>query len=94
MATSSNGWPASPDLPLRPLLIDGIGFLPGIVDNDDVATVLGYVARQFHDRVEPLVNPGCWGFAFRPNRNDPDALSNHSSGTAIDCNAPDRKSVV
>ena len=83
-----NGWPASPSLPIRPLVIDQVAIVPGILDNDDVATVLGYVARQFHERVEPLIDPGCWGFSFRANVNEPDTLSNHSSGTAIDLNAP------
>ena len=88
MATSQNGWPARPDLMLRRLEVDGVAFAPGILDQADVVTVLGYVAREFHQRVERLRNPGCWGFAFRENRNDPTSLSNHSSGTAIDCNAP------
>lgn len=88
MATSQNGWPASPDLPLRDLTVGGASFAPGVLDNDDVHTVLGYVARQFHARVETLVGGWCWGFAYRENRNDPDSLSNHASGTAIDCNAP------
>lgn len=88
MATTDNGWPAAPDLALRPLVVDGIAFVPGIVDNDDVATVLGYVLTQFHERVEPLRNPGCWGFAYRPNRNDPTHLSRHSGGIAVDANAP------
>jgi hypothetical protein len=83
-----NGWPASPDLPIRPLVVDDIPIVPGILDNDDVATVLGYVVRQFHERVEPLQDPGCWGFSFRANVNDPSSLSNHASGTAVDINAP------
>jgi hypothetical protein len=85
---SQNGWPASPNLKRRSLTVGGVSVVGGIVDNPDVATVLGYVAEQFHTRVERLVNPGCWGFYFRANRNDPSSLSNHSSGTAIDLNAP------
>lgn len=88
MPTSQNGWSAAPDLALRPLIIDGVSFVPGIRDDDDVATVLGYVLTQFHERVEPLTNPGCWGFSYRENRNDPNSLSNHSSATAVDANAP------
>jgi hypothetical protein len=88
MATSSNGWTASPTLSTRPLTVGGVSFVPGVRDDDDVAYVLDYVMTQFHERVEPLVNPGCWGFSFRPNRNDPNALSNHASGTAVDANAP------
>jgi hypothetical protein len=88
MSKSQNGWPASPDLKRRKLIVAGVEFVGGIVDNDDVSTVLGYVAEQFHQRVEPLRNPGCWGFFYRANRNDATSLSNHSSGTAIDVNAP------
>jgi len=88
MPTSQNGWSASPDLRLRPLVVAGVAFVPGIRDDDDVATVLGYVLTQVHERVEPLRNPGCWGYSYRPNRNDPNSLSNHSSGTAVDANAP------
>jgi hypothetical protein len=88
MPRSQNGWAASPDLKRRKLVVSGVEFVGGIVDNDNVATVLGYVAEQFYERVEPLHNPGCWGFYYRANRNDPNSLSNHSSGTAIDINAP------
>lgn len=88
MPTSQNGWSASRDLALRQLRINGTTIVPGIRDDDDVATVLGYVLQQFNDRVEPLRNPGCWGFSYRENRNDPTSLSNHASGTAVDVNAP------
>jgi hypothetical protein len=86
--TSQNGWSASPNLQLRPLSVGGVAFLPGIRDDDDVATVLAYVLTQFHERVEQLRNPGCWGYSYRENRNDPNSLSNHASGTAVDANAP------
>lgn len=54
----------------------------------DVATVLLYVAKRFHEEVEPLVTPGCWGYAERNIRGSSSTLSNHASGTAIDLNAP------
>jgi hypothetical protein len=88
MSTTDNGWPASPSLALRPLVIDGVGFVPGIVDNDDVATVLGYVLQQVADRVEKPVAGWCWGFAYRENVNSPNSLSRHSGGIAVDFNAP------
>jgi hypothetical protein len=88
MPTSQNGWSASPNLQLRPLVVGGCAFVPGIRDDDVVHTVLEYVLTQFHERVERLVNPGCWGFSYRENRNDPNSLSNHSSATAVDANAP------
>jgi hypothetical protein len=85
---SQNGWDASPSLALRPLVVNGVGFLPGIRDDDDVETVLRHFWTEYAARVEPLRNPGCWGFSYRENRNDPNALSNHASGTATDGNAP------
>jgi hypothetical protein len=88
MSTSQNGWSASPSLAIRDLSAGGAEFVPGVRDNDDVATVLRYVAQQFNDRVEFLRSGWCWGFSFRANANNPNSLSNHASGTAIDCNAP------
>jgi hypothetical protein len=85
---SQNGWSASDHLALRPLFVGGVPFSPGIRDDDDVETVLRYVIEQFAARVEPLRTPGCWGYSYRPNRNDPNSLSNHASGTAVDVNAP------
>lgn len=91
MPTSYNGWPASPDLPLRPLVVAGEAFVPGVLDNDDVHTVLQYVAEQMHERVERIWAPGWhdmddWGFNYRPTRGE-DSMSCHASGTAIDYNA-------
>ncbi len=90
MTTSQNGWTASKDrsdIHITSIDVNGIEFVGGVRDGD-VKTVLGYVAQQVNDRVEKAVNPGCWGYSFRPNKNDPNSLSNHSSGTAIDYNAP------
>jgi len=89
--TSYNGWPASPD----PATIGinaafapaGVRF-PGGVKSGDVAKVLGHLATQFHTDVERLVQGWCWGYEYRRNVNDPSTLSCHSSGTAIDLNAP------
>lgn len=88
MPTSQNGWPASPNLPRRKLIVNGVEFVGGILDNDDVETVLSYVLTQFDERVERLRNPGCWGGNYRANRNNPNSLSNHASWTAVDANAP------
>lgn len=89
MATSQNGWPASPDrraIGVGEFRIAGVSF-PGGVRIGWVSEVLGYVAREFHARVEPLVDGWCWGHAYRPVSGST-GLSNHASGTAIDCNAP------
>jgi hypothetical protein len=85
---SQNGWTAAPNLATRRLVVDGVSFAPGIRDDDDVFTVLSYVVTQYAARVEPLRSPGCWGYSYRANRNAPDSLSNHASGTAVDVNAP------
>lgn len=90
--TSYNGWPANSD----PNAIniqdfgDPQGFpFPGGVKGGDVFTVLGYVATQLHNRVEPCISGWCWGWTFKQNVNNPSQLSCHASGTAIDWNAPD-----
>jgi hypothetical protein len=92
MANSYNGWPASPD----PKAIgvakfgDAQGFpFPGGVKSGDVFAVLGYVATQLHNRVEPCVGGWCWGYTYRDNVNNPGQLSCHASATAIDWCAPD-----
>lgn len=99
MATSYNGWPASPDpaaIGIDPAFTaSGVRF-PGGVKAGDVSTVLRYVAERFFATVEPpMTDPatgkpgyGCWGFNYRANANDPSNLSNHSSGTALDISAP------
>lgn len=85
---SQNGWVASAAVPLDRSPIPGTSVrIPQGVRTGGVATVLHYVAREFHTRVEPLIPGHCWGFAYREVRGG-SALSNHASGTAIDLNAP------
>ncbi len=96
MAQSYNGWSAAPGWSVKggqlaALVIAGEPFSPG-VRAGDVHTVLQYVAQQLHNRVEPVYKPGFhaaddWGYAYRPNTNNPSQLSCHASGTAIDYNA-------
>lgn len=91
MATSQNGWPASPnrlDIDVEPFEVVGAAAFPGGVRSGPVAAVLGYVARQVHARVEPLVDGWCWGHAYR-DVTGTSGLSNHASGTAVDINAPE-----
>lgn len=94
MPNSYNGWPASP----TPSLIDinrtwepikGHDF-PGGVKGGDVETVMTYLVRQLDSRVEPIEEYPSgdeWGYNYRPNVNNPNQLSCHASGTAIDYNA-------
>lgn len=94
MATSYNGWSASPDrnaIGIVPLVVAGEPFSPG-VRGGAVHTVLRYVAEQLNKRVEPIVRSDWhqaddWGYAYRANVNNPSQLSCHASGTAIDYNA-------
>jgi len=89
MTNSQNGWPASSD----PKQIDVVSFkvgsvsFPNGVKAGDVHTVLNYVATQFGKTVEKLMSPGCWGYDYK-KIDGSNSLSNHSSGTAIDLNAP------
>ena len=87
-ATSQNGWPAgsSSTVPLATLAV-GAATFPAGVRRGDVHVVLGYVARRFNSEVEGLVKGWCWGHSYRPISGST-TLSNHSSGTAIDLNAP------
>lgn len=88
--TAQNGWPASANRDAiginKDFEVAGVKF-PGGVKSGDVSTLLGYVAAQFHNRVEPLVGGWCWGWAYRDVRGGA-SLSNHAAGCAIDVNAP------
>lgn len=88
---SQNGWPASPDksaIGIVRVVVPGTDIdFPQGVKSGDVATVLMYVAEQFHKTVEALVDGWCWGYNYRKIEGS-SSLSNHASGTAIDLNAP------
>src|SRR6476620_4046291 len=87
-ATSQNGWPAgsTSQIPVSGLTVGGVTF-PAGVRSGQVHTILAYVAGRFDREVEALVKGGCWGHSYRPISGST-TLSNHSSGTAIDLNAP------
>lgn len=88
--TSYNGWPCNSD----PNAIDIVPFGAGPISfpqgmrAGDVSTVLGYVFRQIHERVEACVPGWNWGYSYKENANNPGSLSCHASGTAGDYNAP------
>ena len=104
MATSYNGWAASPnpsDIGVTAFSVLGTkpfknGGFPVGLKGGDVATIFRYLITRLHNEVEPMmVDPdtemigyGCWAFQYRANVNNPNVLSNHASGTAIDYNAP------
>jgi hypothetical protein len=85
MANSQNGWPAITSSGDARLAV--FPWVTGRVLAGDVSTVFGYLARRFHYEVEPIDVASSWGWAYRPISGSDD-LSNHSSGTAIDLNAP------
>jgi hypothetical protein len=87
VATSYNGWPASDDKASIGVVSSDV--FPGGAKSGDVTTVLSYVARQLHARVEPCIDGWNWGYTYKANANNPSQLSCHASGTAIDWNAPD-----
>lgn len=90
MATSSNGYLASPDreaVNAKTFRVARVEF-PAGVRGGDVHVILRYVARELARTVEKPRSGWCWGYAYRPNRNNPSQLSDHSSATAIDYNAP------
>lgn len=89
MTTSQNGWEANANpalIDIAPFIYKGVAFPQG-VRSGDVATVLTWVVEQLDINVEPIKTPGCWGFDYRPISGS-GGLSNHSSGTAVDYNAP------
>ena len=91
MLTSHNGWKASKD----PAEIDIKSYVvPGTKVKLRCASacaplLIGFAA-EFHKLIEPIDEGALddWGYAFRPIRGQTEKLSNHSSGTAIDLNAP------
>jgi Putative peptidoglycan binding domain/D-alanyl-D-alanine carboxypeptidase len=90
MATSQNGWPASDNraaLGVKSFTVPGYPTV-ALAVRGDIAPLLLEMARWFFTNVEKPVMPGCWGYCYRPVRGATTGLSNHSSGTAIDLNAP------
>ncbi len=87
MVASQNGWSVQPPLDNRVVPgSDGVKLAPG-VRQGDVADVLFYVAARMNLIVEKGVAGWCWGYNYRFVRGAK-SVSNHSSGTAFDWNAP------
>lgn len=89
VTVSQNGWTVDTSGSSQ----DTADIYPGIavpngVRKGDVAVVFRYLARRFHAEVEPLHPGWCWGWFVKVVAGGTD-ISNHSSGTAIDLNAPD-----
>lgn len=87
MSVSQNGYQASPAREnIHTVTVPGTNVkLP--VRVGAAGDLLIWAAARWHREVEPLHEGWNWGWAYRPIRGG-GALSNHSSGTAIDLNAP------
>lgn len=96
MAKSYNGWSASPSL--ATVVIEPVpGVRLRVRKNKNVKSIFTYIAQQFNARVDDITRPhkaDDWGFNYRPNKNNPSSLSNHSSGTAIDLDATEHPNGV
>ena len=89
--TSYNGWPASKDrTEIKIKSYEVPGCKTKLACAEGAAPLLIGFAAEFHKLIEPIDEGTLddWGYAFRMVRGTTDKLSNHSSGTAIDLNAP------
>jgi hypothetical protein len=87
---SQNGFPvitSSSSTALEAFTVRGVSF-PAGVRSGNPEVILRWVARRFHDTVEPLHAGWCWGYNDKFISGST-TYSNHASGTAIDVNAPD-----
>lgn len=86
MAVTRNDWDiidsGSSDrlVPLR--------WITGKVRKGDAHTILDALGARFNSEVEPIIKAHSWGYAKRPVRGTSSIPSEHSSGTAVDFNAP------
>lgn len=89
--TSANGWKASKDkaeIGIKSFQVPGTTLK--LQCAEAVAPLLIGFTAEFHKLIEPVDEGKLddWGYAFRDIRGMTGKLSNHSSGTAIDLNAP------
>lgn len=83
MTTSVNGWPLVPSGSPQLSTLPGVPTAP-VALTGPVATLLGYVAAQFHSQVEAITSTS----SHRPGAriSGTSLYSNHASATAIDLN--------
>lgn len=88
MPISYNGYTVSPSRAAIGVKTFAVPGRPDILlpVRADVAPLFLEMARWWNTW-EPLMNPGCWGYAYREIRGAT-GWSCHASGTAIDLNAP------
>jgi hypothetical protein len=85
MATCQNGWPANDRSLIASYSIPG-GRIA--LHRGSAGSVLAWCLIEWNRTVEPLLWPGCWGYAERPIRGSTTELSNHAGGVAADSCAP------
>lgn len=83
MTASQNGWRVLAANETASINVPG----GSLRVNPAAAVIFTHLANRFHNEVQNLVWPGCWGWADRSVRGSTD-ISNHASGTAIDLCAP------
>lgn len=80
---SQNGWTVYDSPPDAT-----IPFITGRVRPGDVDIIFTYLGQRFNDEVEHIRKDWSWGWAKRNVRGTSAVVSNHSSATAVDFNAP------
>jgi len=90
MNKSQNGWDASKvraEIDIDSFLVPGTSIK--LTCNKAVAPLLVGFATEFHALIEPIDEGSLddWGYCYREIRGSSTALSNHSSGTAVDLNS-------
>ena len=89
--TSANGWKASKDkAEIGVKSFQVLGTSLKLQCAEAVAPLLIGFTAEFHKLIEPVDEGKLddWGYCYRDIRGKTGKLSNHSSGTAIDLNAP------
>lgn len=87
-AYSQNGFVANDRSLIASYTVPGTG-LTIALRKGDVSVVLLEYLRRYNTEVEPLTHTpqDLWGYAERTIRGSSTELSNHASGTAVDCRA-------
>lgn len=88
MATSQNGYSANDRTLIASYTVPGTSLRIALRKGDVSVVLLDYLGR-YNREVEPLthVPQDLWGYAERTIRGDSTTLSNHASGSAVDCRA-------
>jgi hypothetical protein len=84
VVTSQNGWRANDRSVVASYAVPGGSIA---LHRGSAGSVLAWCLIEWNRTVEPLLWPGCWGFAERNVRGSED-VSNHASATAADSCAP------